>query len=231
MKLRKIIAGLAATAMAVSTMAVSAFAAQDVSGLENATAYLNINNADWGDFEATWTNAKITGDGDYVVKVEMAEAQDLAPFNALEVVNGETELGFEYVITVTSIKINGTEAKTGEGYTCSADGGAVTTRVNLYNEWNSPDAAATAGEDKHLDQRCADGDVTNKTATMVAKESIAGVESIEVAFTVSGLSTEEEPVPEEEPAPETNPDSGLVGLSVAGLAVAGAAVVATKKRK
>lgn len=221
MKIKKIVAACLAGMMVVGTMAVSAFAAQDTTDLADGTAYLNINNSAWDDFEAEWTNATITGDGDYTVSMTATKAQDLAQFNALEVVNGETVFGYEYVITVTSIKINGTEVKSAEGYTCSADGKGVITRVNLYNEWNSPDAEATAGDDDHLDCRCADGDVTSKTAVMFDSANLTGVTSIEVAFTVSGLSDAE----------TGDASHTAVWVALAAVAVVGAAVTFGLKKK
>ncbi len=238
MKMRKILATIAAAAVAC-TMVISASAAQDTAGLADGTAYLNVNNCDWNGPNGTWTNVEITGDGDYVVKGEFDAPYQLGQFNALEVVNGETKFGSTYVITVTSIKVNGEEVKTGESYTCSADGAGVTTRVNLFNEWNEPDAAATAGDDKHLDNRCAGGDVSACTARLWNNGEkgvyIEEAESIEVAFTVSGIGGADEPTPD--PDPEQKPDDSnkptgaTAGLAFAGLALAAAAVVVTKKNK
>ncbi|MCM1048803.1 MAG: hypothetical protein NC433_10295 [Clostridiales bacterium] len=191
-------AGMFACMMALSPLSV--LAAQDASGLEDGTAYLNINNEEWGEFDAEWTNVKITGDGSYTVGMEAKEGQSLAQFNALEVVNGESYLGTGCVLTVDSIKINGEEVELqGPSFTCSADGGGVTTRTNIYNEWNSPDATATAGEgdDKHADQRVAEGNLEDATACLFSSDYVNAssgsgflVESLEVAFTVSGFGTQ-----------------------------------------
>lgn len=191
-------AGMLACTLAISPLSVSA--AQDASGLDDGTAYLNINNEEWGDFEAEWTNAKITGDGSYTVGMKAKEGQSLVQFNALEVANGESYLGTGCVLTVDSIKINGEDVELqGPSYTCSADGGGVVTRVNIYNEWNSPDASATAGEgdDKHLDNRVADGNLEDATACLFSSDYVNAssgsgflVESLEVAFTVSGFGTQ-----------------------------------------
>ncbi|SEF56376.1 hypothetical protein SAMN04487934_101586 [Eubacterium ruminantium] len=157
-------------------------AAQDASKLTDGTAYLNINNADWGEFEATWTNAEITGDGTYTVSMEATEAQTLAPFNALEVVNGESVMGNQSIITVDEIKLNGEAIELqGYSYTCSADGAGVTTRVNLYNEWNKPtdDTGAVAA-----DTRC-EKDAAQASPMLWTKEQLEGVKSLDVTFTVS----------------------------------------------
>ena len=58
MKIKKIVADIAAAAVAVSTMAVSAFAAQNTDSLADGTAYLNINDSEWSDFDATWENVQ-----------------------------------------------------------------------------------------------------------------------------------------------------------------------------
>lgn len=192
-KFKKMLASVFAFALAFSGLSVLPVqAGQDASALEEGTAYLNINKSDWSGFEAEYTNVKITGDGSYTVSMTAAEPVDMGEFNALEVVNGEAYLGTGCAVTVDSIKINGEEmALQGPSYTCSADGGGVTTRVNLYNEYNAPDENATAGEgdDKHVDQRVAEGSVMDATATLIEKDARAGVSTLEVAFTVSGFGT------------------------------------------
>lgn len=195
-KFKKLLAAVFACTLAFSALPVQA--AQDVSALADGTAYLNINNADWSDFEAEWTNAEITGDGSYTVGMVAKEGQSLAQFNALEVVNGESVLGTGCVLTVDSIKINGEEVELqGSSFTCSADGGGVTTRVNIYNEWNAPDETATAGDDKHIDHRVAEGSVMDATACLFSSDYVDAssgsgfkVESLEVNFTVSGYGTQ-----------------------------------------
>lgn len=188
-KFKKVLASILAGTLVLSN-AVPVLAAQDSSSLPDGTAYLNINNSDWSAFDAEWVNAEITGDGSYTVSMTAAEAQDLAQFNALEVVNGEEVLGTGSVITVDSIELNGEEIELqGPSYTCSADGSGVTTRVNLYNEWNAPDATATAGDDKHADCRVAEGNVADATACLWTAEQLTGVTSIVVNFTVSGFGT------------------------------------------
>ncbi|MDE5819491.1 MAG: hypothetical protein K2I07_09260 [Lachnospiraceae bacterium] len=188
-RLKKLLAAVFACSLVLSAMPVNA--AQDTSGLADGTAYLNINNADWDEFEAEWTNAEITGDGSYTVSMNAAEPQSLAQFNALEVVNGESVLGTGCVLTVDSIKINGEEIEMqGPSYTCSADGGGVTTRVNIYNEWNAPDETATAGDDKHVDHRIAEGNLMDATACLFSSDYLTDFQSIEVNFTVSGYGTQ-----------------------------------------
>ena len=184
-KFKKVLASILAGTLVLSN-AVPVLAAQDSSSLPDGTAYLNINNSEWSEFDAEWVNAEITGDGSYTVSMTAAEAQDLSQFNALEVVNGESVLGTGAVITVDSIELNGEKIELqGSSYTCSADGAGVDTRVNLYNEWNAPDNTATAGDDSHLDQRIAGGDLMDATACLWTADQLAGVQSVEVTFTVS----------------------------------------------
>ena len=188
-KFKKVLASMLAGTLVLSN-AVPVLAAQDASALPDGTAYLNINNSDWQPFDAEWVNAEITGDGSYTVSMTAAEAQNLAQFNALEVVNGEEVLGTGAVLTVDSIELNGEKIELqGSSYTCSADGLGVTTRVNLYNEWNTPDATATAGDDKHADCRVAEGNVADATACLWTAEQLTGITSIVVNFTVSGFGT------------------------------------------
>ncbi len=242
MKIKKIVAAIAAAAVAVSTMAVSAFAAQNTDSLADGTAYLNINDSEWSDFGATWENVQITGDGDYTVSMTGADGIALAQFNALEVKNGETFFNRTYTITVTSIMINGVEQKIGEGYTCSADGAAINTRVNLYNEWNSPNEDVS--DDGAVDCRAADGDVMSKTATMIDSSCLeAGTNDIVVKFTVAGTgaaaaadttadtaeTTEAAPATTETTSTATGNASAAMIAAV--MAAAGVAAIAAKKRK
>lgn len=242
MKIKKIVAAIAAAAVAVSTMAVSAFAAQNTDSLADGTAYLNINLSDWSEFDATWENAEITGDGTYTVSMTGADGVNIGQFNALEIKNGETVFNRTYTVTVDSIKINGVEQKIGEGYTCSADGVGLTTRVNLYNEWNTPNEDVSA--DGAVDCRAADGDVMSKTARMIDASCLeAATNDIEVTFTVAGTgaaaaadtaadtaeTTEAAPATTETTSTATGNASAAMIAAV--MAAAGVAAIAAKKRK
>ena len=241
MKIKKIVAAIAAAAVAVSTMAVSAFAAQNTDSLADGTAYLNINDSEWSDFDATWENVQITGDGDYTVSMTGADGIALAQFNALEVKNGETFFNRTYTITVTSIMINGTEQKIADGYTCSADANAINTRVNLYNEWNSP--SEEVSDDGNVDCRAADGDFMSKSATMIDSSCLeAGTNDIVVKFTVAGTGvdaaadTTADTAETTDAAETTETTSTATGNASAAaiaavMAAAGVAAIAAKKRK
>ena len=240
MKIKKIVAAIAAAAVAVSTMAVSAFAAQNTDSLADGTAYLNINDSDWSEFDATWENAEITGDGTYTVSMTGADGINIGQFNALEIKNGETVFNRTYTVTVDSIKINGVEQKIGEGYTCSADGVGLTTRVNLYNEWNTP--SEDVSDDGAVDCRAADGDVMSKTARMIDASCLeTATNDIEVTFTVAGTGAAAEATADtaettEAPAETTETTSTATGnasaaMIAAVMAAAGVAAIAAKKRK
>ncbi len=238
MKIKKIVAAIAAAAVAVSTMAVSAFAAQNADSFADGTAYLNINDSEWSNFDATWENVQITGDGDYTVSMTGADGIALAQFNALEVKNGETFFNRTYTITVTSIMINGTEQKIADGYTCSADGNAINTRVNLYNEWNSP--SEEVSDDGNVDCRAADGDFMSKSATMIDSSCLeAGTNDIVVKFTVAGTGVDaaaDTTADTTDAAETTETTSTATGNASAAaiaavMAAAGVAAIAAKKRK
>lgn len=246
MNIKKIVAAVAAAAVAVSTMAVSAFAAQSTDSLADGTAYLNINLSDWSEFDATWENVEITGDGTYTVSMTGADGVNIGQFNALEIKNGETVFNRTYTVTVDSIKINGVEQKIDEGYTCSADGAGLTTRVNLYNEWNNPNEDVAA--DGAVDCRAADGDVMSKTARMIDASCLeAATNDIEVTFTVAGTGaaaaadTADDTVADTaetaEAAPATTETTSTAtgnasaAMIAAVMAAAGVAAIAAKKRK
>ena len=241
MKIKKIVAAIAAAAVAVSTMAVSAFAAQNTDSLADGTAYLNINLSDWSEFDATWENAEITGDGTYTVSMTGADGINIGQFNALEIKNGETVFNRTYTVTVDSIKINGVEQKIGEGYTCSADGVGLTTRVNLYNEWNTP--SEDVSDDGADDCRAADGDVMSKTARMIDASCLeTATNDIVVTFTVAGTGaaaaadTTADTAETTDAAETTETTSAATGNASAAaiaavMAVAGVAAIAAKKRK
>ena len=253
MKLRKILAAVAASAVAVSAMAVTA-SAVDAQGADGEaliafaggdwTAQYWADGAEWASVQET---AIITGDGSYSVTVTakatgideetgdeyVADGTTDIAFAALQVVNGET-LFPGMVITIDSVELDGNAVTlNGTPYTSSDDG--VTTRVNLFNEWVS-----TLPEDA----RTVDGLAADATATAVAKACGAWTE-MSVTFTVTGAggaAAEEAPADDTASAGDVDastdsskgsPDTGVADVAaVAGIAVvaAGAFIVA-KKRK
>jgi len=252
MKLRKILAAVAASAVAVSAMAVTA-SAVDAQGTDGEaliafaggdwTAQYWADGAEWASVEET---VIITGDGSYSVTVTakstgvdeetgedyVADGTTDIAFAALQVVNGET-LFPGMVITIDSVELDGNAVTlNGTPYTSSDD--AVTTRVNLFNEWVS-----TLPEDA----RTADGLAADATPTAMDKACGAWT-TMTVNFTVTGAgagaaedaTTEEAPaagdVAGETDSSKGSPDTGVEDVAVvAGLAiVAAGAVLVSKKR-
>ncbi len=252
MKLRKILAAVAASAVAVSAMAVTA-SAVDAQGADGEaliafaggdwTAQYWADGAEWASVQET---AIVTGDGSYSVTVTakatgideetgdeyVSDGTTDIAFAALQVVNGET-LFPGMVITIDSVELDGNAvALNGTPYTSSDDG--VTTRVNLFNEWVStpPEDART------IDGLAAD-------ATPIALDKACGAwTTMTVNFTVTGAgagaaedaTTEEAPaagdVAGETDSSKGSPDTGVEDVAVvAGLAiVAAGAVLVSKKR-
>ena len=188
MKISKIFAGIAASAVAVSSMALNV-AAVDAIG-EDGEALIAFASGDWlakymadgVEYASTAHTVVITGDGTYTVSVdaateyedaetgEMVKAPgttDLA-FAAVQVVNGMT-LFPDMDITIDSVKFDGVEATlNGTPYTSSDDD--VTTRVNLYNEWVT---------------EVPEGLAADATPTALDK-AVGSWETMEVTFTVTG---------------------------------------------
>ena len=210
MKLRKLMAGAAACAVAFSALAVASYAA-DATGTPG-TAGIAFSDGSWtcqywldgNEYATKETTALITGDGQYTVSVEAYTtytdeetgddvtepgATDIA-FAAVQVVDGEN-LFPGMVITIDSVKFDGKEVTlNGTPYTSSDE--KITTRVNLYNEWVStiPD-----------DARTVDGLAADATPTAMDK-AVGAWNTMEVTFTVSGTAgaAEDAAAPVEETA-------------------------------
>ena len=144
-------------------------------------AHLNFNNADWNNGDMKSDDVLVEGDGDYVIKAAWDAPFKFGEFSALEIENGELKFGRGVIVTITSIKADGKEVMEGKSYTCSADGGAVTTRVNVFNQYNDPTEDAAA--DGSVDCRIAEGSVMDGSARIIPE----GLEcsEMEIAFTVS----------------------------------------------
>ncbi len=152
---------------------------------EVSEATLSINNTEWSDTGAVITTATVKGNGSYMVKAELPAPLGGGQFECLTLPNGEEIFGTTFTVTVDKIVLNGEEiALQGTSYTCSADGGGVDTRVNLYNEWNNPDFEAANGKG-YIDCRTA-GDQATATARLLTPEQVAAIQTLEVYFTVAG---------------------------------------------
>jgi len=128
----------------------------------------------WGEETApdgvTAKNAAITGEGEYTVGLEFAEAAEGLAFTAVGINNGESAFP-GYTIEITAIRVNGEAIAFSKGYTSSDDG--VITRMNVYNEWVSAPPA---------DARSFDGKTDDAAPVIVDKEAFASVTSVEVDF-------------------------------------------------
>ncbi|MBQ9382762.1 MAG: glycoside hydrolase family 5 protein [Ruminiclostridium sp.] len=124
------------------------------------------------------TNALITGDGEYTVKLDMTDVGGGkgVNFSALGIYNGET-LFPDHVIAIKSFRVNGEETVLdGKEYTCSDDGKC--TRVNLYNQWvtKAPD-----------DPRMADGTADEASAQIWKPGKNEKIYTVEMTFTFTAV--------------------------------------------
>ena len=241
MKIKKIIAAVAASVVAVSTMAVSAFA-------DSYHAYLGVQtNPSWifrngwndgtygrdtydsfnklskdgapADIDGTFTDVEITGDGTYKVSLTGADLSDEEKFSLLFV---STDIPVDAGVSITNVKviIDGQEKYTFDEAFIPEDTGDYI-QVQARNIWNDD-----LGGDEGL------------FAYMMPNDSV------EMEFTVSGMGggaaasneADTAEAPAETPAETTTTTSPTTGnvpaaVMVSVMAVAGAAAVASKKRK
>ncbi len=240
MKIKKILAAVAAAAVAVSTMAISAFAD------DTYHAYLGVqtnpswifrnawNDSTYGkDYEAfdklsqdgapadiagTFTDVEITGDGTYKVSLTGADLSGEELFSLLFV---NTDIPVDSGITFTDVKViidGQTKYTFDEGYIPEDTGDYI--QVQARNIWNDD-----LGKEDGLFAYTMPND------------------SVEMEFTISGMGggaaasdTAEAPADTSSEAPAettTSPTTGNVpaAVMVSVMAVAGVAAVATKKRK
>ncbi len=152
-------------------------------------AYIMYANSDWS--KSNWgitssedgmvkvTPAEIKGAGDYTTAIEFAEPAEGLAFTALGIVNGEVSFPGWY-LTIKEVRVNGEKVEflaDKTPYTSSDD--AITTRVNLYNEWVSEIPA---------DARNLDGSLDKAAAIVVNAENFASVSKVEVDFNYSPIS-------------------------------------------
>ena len=120
-------------------------------------------------------DAKIEGEGTYTVSIDFTGTEqgyaNGVMFSALGLYNGEL-LYPGYVIDITEFLVNGEPyAMNGTPYTSSDD--KKCTRVNLYNGW-----VGSVPEDA----RCADGDLSAASPTLLNSDTLGNVESISITF-------------------------------------------------
>ncbi len=258
MKLRKILAGVIASAVAASAMAFSAFADKDQ---EQGVLFLGFASSDWlatywGDAPAIeggigaahQTTAVLNGNGTYTVSVDLSGGyfvdgyvdEDTGDLMELTTANGIAAMGVhvfgEYPATlgadITSIKVDGNEiALSGTSFADTESDGR---RFHIYNQWASYDSAS----DDH-----ATSDSASATGMIIDAGDVGEWSKIEVTFNVYGLDDAAAPAADAAPAAgdvdaatdssKGSPDTGVADVAVvAGLAiVAAGAVVVAKKRK
>lgn len=240
MKIKKIIAAAAAAVVAVSTMAISAFAADTYHaylGVQtndswiyrnawNDTSYgkdvdgwdfskLAMNGAP-ADIAGSFTDVEITGDGTYKVSLTGADLSGERIFSLLFV---STDIPLDSGITISNVNviIDGQTKYTFDEAFLSPD----------EKEYMSPMAINIWNDDLGKEDGLFGYTMPN--------------DSVEMEFTVSGMgagAAAETPAETTTDAPAettttTSPTTGNVpaGVMVSVMAVAGAAAVASKKRK
>ena len=252
MKLRKLFATLAASAVAVSTMAVAAYAEP----MEQGIFVIGFGDADWkaafwgkdGDvldssYEQT---AVLDGNGTYTVSLDLSSGytneghvdEETGEPTVYTTGNSIGAMGLhiygEYPtlgVDIQSVTIDGVEFPLqGASYTNDEDGGR---RTNIYNAWATFDATKEDVITK---------DAATATPTIIDISSLGEWSKIDVTFEVYGLDEATEAPAEEAPAEEApaeeapatgdvdattdstkgSPDTGVADVA----AVAGLAVLA-----
>ena len=145
---------------------------------ETVKAYIAFASGDWA--VSYWggeaadpvsaVNAEIKGEGTYTASVSLKDPIADIAFAGLIMKNGN-KVYPGYFMDVKEVKINGEAVELGKGYTSSDDGTEM--RSNLFNEW--------VGE-LPKDARRADGSLEGASATPVAKEAFANMQTIDVTF-------------------------------------------------
>ncbi len=180
--MKKVLSLILCLALAISLLGIIPASAEEAAPVE---AYIMYANSDWtvqywndgSDNPVKATNATITGDGSYTVALDFTGAAEDGvdtAFNALGV-KGAIEAFPKMCLKITAIRINGENVEFTKGYTNDEDGA---TRMNIYNEWVSGVPA---------DGRSWDGDTSDASAQIVAKDVFTGVKTMEVDFDVVTL--------------------------------------------
>ncbi|MBQ7835417.1 MAG: hypothetical protein IJ385_06495 [Ruminiclostridium sp.] len=226
MKLRKILAGFMASAVAVSAMAFSACAEP----IDQGVIVIGFGDADWkasfwgkdGDIldSSTQETAVLNGNGVYTVTLDLSDGytnpDHLDEETGDEIVyttgNGIGAMGLQVYgeyptlgIDIQSVKFDGVDFPLqGASYTNDEDGGR---RTNIYNAWAGFDAAKEDHITKNPD---------TATSTVIDISSLTEWSKVEVTFEVYGL--EETAAPEatedttaDAPAEDTTADAPAAG--------------------
>ncbi|MBQ8171901.1 MAG: NPXTG-anchored protein [Oscillospiraceae bacterium] len=206
MKITKILAGLAASVVAVSAMAATSFAASSLTLLEPGQAILGFGDADWkaagwGKEEATaldlsyFTLADVTADGTYTVGIDLSagytadgfEDEETGELLVMTTANGIGAMGINLNLdaedeSYNNVNINIVSVKF-DGVETIKDGATSYTnaedgakRSNVMNQWANYDA--TKADHLTLDP---------DTATSVMTDFSGEWTTCEVTFEVTGM--------------------------------------------
>lgn len=236
MKIKKLLLSSLAVIIAISTATIGISANEIPEG----EAFIMFADGSWlsqyfdddSNYPSVMETAKITGDGDYSVKVTAKQEyedeesgeivnQDGANginFLALGIAKGTTKFG-NALITINKVLLDGEEIQlTGTPFTSSDD--EVELRSNLYNTWVSspPEDARTS----------LDGSLAEDAAAVVVSADDFTKEwtTIQIDFTISGIKTDQAPS-------DTVPETGVrdaVGVMAIAILATGGTVLSRKKK-
>ena len=259
MKMRKILATIAAAVVACSAMVTSAFAA-DAKG----EAFLMIADGDWAlgnwdpvsetDKDGNGTDATITGDGTYTVSFSIDQYNEKNPdanlvdsmgiqvlcvdFRGFADTLGYGKSNPDYANCETSQ--DKTDFFKKSGVTIS-DVSISTNEGELYKLNNDKllygDIEGNGNLRLEIYNPGGGGDTSKDGTAFFDADLKAALDDaiyteLSVTFTISGLDgAAADPEPTPDPKPSNPPTGSTAGLALAGLALAGVAVVATKKSK
>ncbi len=210
MKLRKVLAGVMASVVAVSAMAITTSAEP----MDQGIFVIGFGDADWkasfwgkdGDtIDSSYQQtAVLNGNGVYTVSLDLSSGytadgwvdEDTGDDLVLTTGNSIGAMGLQIYgeyptlgVDIQSVTIDGVDFPLqGASYTNDEDGGR---RTNIYNAW----AAYDAGKEDHITK-----DAATATSTLIDISSLTEWSKIEVTFEVYGLEeTADAPTVEETP--------------------------------
>ena len=214
MKIKKILAAFAAAAVAVSTMAINAFAADEYA------ATLGFSDSNWT-FQDWESSVQVTGDGQYTLESSLvAGAPDFLVF--VVDIGGMYADHPEASAVLDKVEVDGSEISFDSSKIIYGDiEEKGNFRIEIYNEYGD------SKNDPGVNQETAIGSDLKVTFTV----SGLGGAAAPAEETTEAAPADEAPAADS--APTTSATTGNVpaAVMVTVMAVAGAAAVAAKKRK
>ena len=211
MKIKKILAAFAAAAVAVSTMAINAFAADEYA------ATLGFSDSNWT-FQDWESSVQVTGDGQYTLESSLvAGAPDFLVF--VVDIGGMYADHPEASAVLDKVEVDGSEISFDSSKIIYGDiEEKGNFRIEIYNEYGD------SKNDPGVNQETAIGSDLKITFT---------VSGLGGGAAASEETTASDDAPAADTAPTTSATTGNVpaAVMVSVMAVAGAAAVAAKKRK